>query len=81
MIASALRDRERPAELAIAQSDERQIDRENQERQRNSEHVRDQHRNAGDAAVDEVARKQETMDSHPRRQDSQDNEQSIRELT
>ena len=65
-------DRERPADLAVAQGDERQVDDQDQDRERQAEHLGQEHRDAGHAAVDEVARQQEPLQPHPRREDAQD---------
>ena len=87
MMPAALLDRKRPPDLAVAQGDERQVDDENQDGQRygcrpeRMQRLGQEHRDPGHAAVDEPARLQETMQPHPRREDSEENEKSIAELT
>ena len=66
---------------SVTQSDEGEVERKNQKREADSKHIRQQHRDTGNAPVNKVARLQETMDSHARGQDPQDNEQSIRKFT
>jgi hypothetical protein len=49
------------AHLLVAERDEGEVDDGYQERQRHPGHVRDEHRDAGHAAVDEVARQQKAF--------------------
>jgi len=52
------------ADETITQSDEWEVDRKYQERQRYSQYLRQQHRDAGNTPVDKTAGKQETMKPH-----------------
>src|ERR1700728_4068769 len=67
--------------MAIAECDKRQIDHQYQEWQRDPQDIREQHRNAGGTAVDEMTRLEETVNPHSGGQDSQNDEKRVCELT
>ena len=69
--------RERAAELAVAEHDERQVDDRQPHRQRQRRRLGQEHRDAGDAAVDEMAGHQEPLETHAGREDARQTISSV----
>ena len=67
--------REPGAHLLERQGDERQVHDRQPDGDRHTRDFRKQHADAGDAAVDEIARQQEALQAHSRRQDAEGDEQ------
>ena len=68
------------ANVTIADGDERQVDHREPEGEREGRDLREEHRDAGDAAVDEVAREQESVEAHAGRQDAERDQEDVQEL-
>ncbi len=68
---------ERAAHVLVADNDERRVDDRQPDRERPRRQLRQQHRHAGDAAVDEVARQQEPLQPHRGGEDAEENQQDI----
>src|SRR5437870_5326763 len=70
-------DRERPPQLSITDKHKWDIDDKYQHAKRNACCSGHEHRDPGDAAVDEVAGEQETLDPHTRGEDADHNKQHV----
>ena len=67
--------RERAPELPIPEHDERQVDDRQPHRERHRRRLRQQHRDAGDAAVDEMAGKEKPLEAHAGGDDAGDDQE------
>ena len=70
-------DRECAAHLAVADRDERRVHQRQPHRSGSRRHLDEQHRDAGDAAVDEVAGEEKTLEAERRSENPQRDQQRV----